>query len=778
MENLGLTEKEAQERLKIYGPNIVEYFRINLLEILKRNFLNFFNLLLFLAIILSFILEPKSFEPFLILFFLFLSLGISTYQDYRANKLSKELLSYFKNYAWVKRDGEWKKILQEKLVPGDYVKVSSGHLVPADIKILKSESALIDESILTGESEPVYRKEGEIAKMGTMLVSGEFEGEVVLTGKNSSFGSIAYKTLEIKKESAYKKILDDFAKKIGYLAIFLIFLLILINFFKPEPIDFKEITIFAIVLAIAIVPEFLPTMTVLALSLSGKKLADKGVIIKRLSALEDLGTVEILCTDKTGTITTNKLKLEKIISNSEKEFVKYFLADYYFAKNITPYEKALLEKYKEKIDYSDLEFIEDVPFDPEKRIEKIILKKDGSLIEVIKGAPEEVIKLVKNKDNWLEIFQKEDESGFRTLALAVNSRFLGIASFVDPIKKTAYFAVRLAQDLGIEVKILTGDSPKVARKVALELGIIKENERVILGEELRSLNNEKLKKIVFENKVFARVFPEDKLKIVETLQKEKAVAFLGEGINDAPALKIVHSAIVVDTASDITQQEADIILREKDLKLIIDGIYEGRKVLENIGKYIKHTMSDNFGNLTSVAVLTSFITFVPLTPIQVLLTNFLTDIPLIAFATDNVDPKEIKRPIKILNKHLILLLIILGLIAGITNILSYLFISQEKPDVIRTYLFYITTMTGLMVSFLIRTKNWFFLSRPSIFFIISSFLGIILTFLTISSEMGKIFDFSSLDQKLFLISILFLLTFLIATEIAKKLFYKIFPEAI
>jgi Mg2+-importing ATPase len=384
---------------------------------------------------------------------------------------------------------------------------------------------------------------------------------------------------------------------------------------------------------------------------------------------------------------------------------------------------------------------------------------------------------------WLNIFENEDKNGYRTLALAIKrgnmAKFLGIASFLDPLKDTAIPAINLARNLNLEIKILTGDSLNVAKKVALELGLIEKNEKVVLGEEIRNLPEEEAKKIIKETKVFARVLPEDKLKILEILQKEKFVAFLGEGINDAPGLKIANVAIAVDSAVDVVKQEADIILKEKDLKTIVDGIYEGRKTLENIGKYIKHTMSDNFGNLTSVAILTSILPFVPLTPLQVLLTNFLTDLPLIAFASDNVKIKEIKKPIKLSSFYLILLLLILGFVAGLINIIGYLIVKNEPIEVIRTFIFFLTTMTGITVSFLIRTKDWFILSKPSRSFFVVSVVSIILTFiLTFVSPFKEIFTFASLGQKLLIASIGLLIIFIIFTELSKKLFYKKYPDAI
>jgi len=882
----GLDENEVKERLEIYGLNNIVSFKIDLFEIIKRNALNFFNIFLFFAGFLSFLIKGPEIETILIFFFLFLSIFIAVLQDYRINKLSEKLLSYFENYAYVKRQGRWQKINAKEIVPGDYIKVEAGYLIPADLKILKAEDALVDESIISGESEPVfknpqtntnsadlnglntdytdfmvkeYKKEDRnvrvnferaqkpeqsalsskksvipenIALMGTILIKGEIEGIVFATGKNSYFGSLAKKTLEIGKETAYQKMMDNFAKNISFISIFVALVVVFINLLKPGYPNIQELIIFAIVLAVAIVPEFLPTMTVLSLSLAGNKLAKRGLIIKRLSSIEDLGAIEILCTDKTGTITTNELKLERIITKNEEEFVKYFLADYYLTEEITPYEKAILKTLTKadyertnaniqnlsnhaqtntdlinkelsensvfshkKSEYSafnlyestykNFELIEDIDFDPIKRIRKIIVKENRKEIEIIKGAPENVLDYLnpENKDYWLKIFDEEDKNGFRTLALGIKtqegSRFLGIASFFDPLKETAFSAIKLARDLNLEIKILTGDSPEVAKKTALDLDLIEKDEKVVLGEEIRNLPEDEAKKIIKEVKVFARVLPEDKLKIIEILQKEKFVCFLGEGINDAPALKIANASLAVDNASDVVKQEADIILKEKDLNTIVEGIYNGRKVLENIGKYIKHTMSDNFGNLTSVAILSSILPFVPMTPLQVLLTNFLTDIPLIAFANDNVNIKEVKRPLKMSGKHLVLLLLSLGIVAGLVNIFGYLIVRKESVEVIRTYIFFITTMTGLLVSFLIRTKDWFFFSKPSRSFVISSFLGLFLTLIFVFFYPFKnIFSFYSLGLKLLIYSFLLMLIFILGTELVKKLFYKKFPDII
>lgn len=809
----GISSDEATKRLRENGPNKIQSFQIDLIEIIKRNSLNFFNLFLLTATLLSFLTEGLKIEPILIFIFLLLSILISIFQDYRANKLTQKLLDYFKSYSFVKRDGRWQRLDSEEIIPGDYVKVAAGSIVPADIRILKCEETLIDESILTGESEPIFKSPNylenqnkttvpsNIALMGTTIVKGEIEGVVFATSKNSYFGSLAKKTLEIKKETAYQKMMDNFAKSIGYFAIVVGLLIIFLKIIFANYENFQELIIFVIVLLVAIVPEFLPTMTILTMSLAGIRLARQGLIIKRLSAIEDLGAIEVLCTDKTGTITTNQLTLIKIITNPENEelntqieseFIKYFLLDYYFSQEKSTYEEAILKKIEKLPNYENIEFLEDTEFDPNQRIKKLFIKENNQEIEVIKGAPEEVIKIILNnnenlKNKWLNIFIANDKSGFRTLALGLKRKsdenwvgdFLGIAVFEDPLKETSKAAIRLAQALNLDIKILTGDSINVARNVAQQLNLITKDEKVYSSEDLRSLSQEEFEKVVRESKVFARILPDDKLRIIETLQKEKYVGFLGEGINDALALKAVNVALVVDSAADVTKQEADIILKEKDLKIIVEGISQGRKTLENIGKYIKHTMSDNFGNLTSIAILTSFLKYVPLTPIQVLLTNFLTDIPLIAFATDNVSLKEIRKPIKMSGYHLTLLLLVLGLIAGIINIIGFILVKNQSIEVVRTYIFLLTTLTGLLVSFSIRSKNWFFSSKPSPFFFFISLIAIIISIIFVFNQyLAQIFGFAHLNGKLLSNMIILLIIFFITTEVVKKLFYKKFPEVI
>ncbi len=625
--------------------------------------------------------------------------------------------------------------------------------------------------------------------MGTTVVQGYLEGIVFAVGKNSYFGSIAKSTLEIPKETAFKKIMDNFAKVLSYFAIFLILILIITNQIKGGVISLNELLIFSIVLAVAIVPEMMPLMTVLSLSIASLDLAKKGAIVKRLSAIEDLGTIEILCTDKTGTITQNKLELIGIKSKNESDFVYYFLIDYYLLENNNPYNLAISAKLNQNIKYENVKTLNFEPFDPIKRSEIINILKDNQNIKVIKGSPENVLNYVyENKElddykNWLKIFEEEDKKGLRTLALAIESNnkkeFLGLASFKDPLKETAKEAIDLAKKLNLKIKILTGDSPYVSKNVALELGLIKEDEEIITGDFIRNIEDKKLQEIAEKYTVFARMLPEDKERILKVLQKNNFVGFLGEGINDSPGLKIANVAIVVDTASDIAKELSDILLKEKDLKLIVESIKKGRETLENLGKYVKHTMSDNFGNLTAVSILTMFLNYIPLTPIQILLTNFLTDIPIVAIAKDKVDVEDIKYRVDFSPFVLFSLSLILGIVAGFINILTYLIFKNYEVDYIRSMIFFVTTMTGLLVYFSIRTKKIFIKSKPSPFSFIIVLLSVILTVIFLQVyPLNKIFGLKPIYKSHTLYILLLLAAFFIFTEIFKLIFYKIKPDAI
>lgn len=803
----GLSPAEAAERLRQIGPNYIANKSTSAWEILTHNFTNAFSLILLGASFLSFVLEGLQIETVLILAFFFISLLLAFIQDYRATKLTEKLLTFFKHYARVKRAGAFLTVPQADLVSGDWVRVEAGQMVPADVRIVETDDLLIDESILTGESASVTKvveslppatavtEAKNLAFMGTLVIRGYLEGIVVATGRQTYFGSLAQTTLELPKETSYQRMIDQFAKLISYVALVVMVLVVTFNFLKPIPIPFRELIVFVVVAGISIIPELLPTITVVVLSLAAFRLAKRGVVLKRLSGIEDLGAMEILCVDKTGTLTQNKLTFKGCIAFDQSKLLELFLAPAVATAEPDPYEMAVMvavpKEVKLALEAAAIKLIEDEPFDPYKRFKTTTLSWRDQEVTIIKGAPEEIIPQCsadpQQAQTFLQQAESEDRQGFRTVAVAIqmsgrSPEYVGLVAFEDPLKASAKLAIANAKHLNLQIKILTGDAPYVAEKVARELGLLEDRvgDQVITGAELRQLTDAELESVIGNKTVFARVLPEDKLRLLRLFQQRHFVGFLGEGINDAPALKAANLSLVVDTAADVAKQESDVLLRQKDLEAVVAGILQGRKSLENIGKYLKHTMSDNFGNLLSISFLSLLVSYTPLLPTQVLLTNLITDLPLFVVASDAVDTRDIRRPLRFSTHSFVVLLLVLGLVAAFVNLAAYSLVQHLAVGQIRTALFFETTLTGLLVMFSIRSKNWFFLSRPpSALMMVSFLLSLVALVLVMALPVLKgLFQFIDLPPVVYFQLSLLALAFVFLTDLAKYFFYKIFPETI
>jgi len=517
---------------------------------------------------------------------------------------------------------------------------------------------------------------------------------VISTGPETFFGKTAQLTLGLKKESIYEKDIMKFANlilKTVAISILSIFLIKIIIQGKENILDFL---LFCVALIVGILPEALPLVITFTFSKGALKLAKERVVVKRLSAVEDLGNIQILCTDKTGTLTENKMSLANIISQDPEKCLKYaiFSSGYFTKKEKTSqgqFDDILWEIGKEKVreEIKKVKFISEIPFDSFRMRNSVLIEDESKKrVLIVKGAPEIILKLSLNSDeNIKEKIAKEEKEGKRTLALAFkeidkdeisvedenNLNFLGFFSFYDPLKKTAKGAINLAKKLGVEVKILTGDSLEIATLIAKEIGLIKNENSVILGEDLEKMSEEDFKKACQEYLVFARVSPILKYKIVKALQENYEVGFLGEGVNDAPALKAAGVGIVVNSAADISKEAADLILLKKDLKVLIEGIQEGRNIFANVNKYIKYALSSNFGNFYSMALISLFIPYLPMLPTQILLENLFSDFPAITIATDKVDIDELKRPRAYQLKDYIPLILILAIVSSIFDFIFF-----------------------------------------------------------------------------------------------------------
>ncbi len=789
----GLSEIEAKEKLKRLGPNIFwKKTHFDWLRFLREQVLNLFNIVLFLVFLISFFGGGKQVESVFLLIFLFLSVALSLFAELSFHHLYSKLEKYLQKKVLVLRDGKQRFILAEELVEGDIIFLSKGEKIPADCQVLKEFALFCQEQILTGENVPIRKQKGEFLFAGTEILEGEAIAKVVATGERTRFSKIGKLALSTLKKSAYQIELEKFSRALVKVVMVFFVFLVLVHLIKNSEV--REALVFSLILGISIVPEFLPPITVLTLAVFTQRFAKKGNIIKRLSAIEDLGVIDILCVDKTGTLTENKLKLQQIYSSDKEKFLilalaslegisQRYLADF---KEALEVEMSAKQKEEEK----NFSLKKRKLFDPSLRISQAILEKEGEKFLVVIGAPESVLSLSKNenKEEILEKIKSWAKEGLRTYALAFKKtekekfvekgkkisdlEFLGVAAFEDKIKEGVKETVDLARQLGLEIKILTGDRPEVAKKVAVEIGLIEPTEPVFSEDELLEMPSFEFQRVVREGKVFARVTPETKYRIVKELQKEKLVGYLGEGINDLPTIKLANVSLVVDTAVDAAKEISDVVLLKKDLRTIIEGVLLGRSAFFNILKFLRHTMSDNFGNFFSVGFLSLFLPYFPLTPLQIIVSDFLTDLPLFALATDNVSKAEILRPAHYRQRELFLLLVALGLVAALFNLAAFFIFKDFGANIVRTAIFLQTTLSGIFVFYSVRTNDWFFKSKPSFWMHFSIILALIFTLGFLYSPLRNWVGFSFLNNFpvviFFVFFVLFNILFLVMTDVVKK----------
>jgi len=825
----GLTEKEAEDRQRVYGLNEVKTREIGTFDILVRQFKSAFFYLLFIAGILALLLGEKI-EAILIFIFAFINVFLGFFQEYRAQKAISFLKKYLPKEVEVLREGKEKFIEKKFLVPGDIVLLDFGDIVPADLRIFETRNFLVDESILTGESQPIAKiseplEAREIfeaknsAFSGTSVISGKARGIVISTGKNTEFGKIAKLTAETTKPSIYEKELADFSKVILKTVLITILLVFLAKILIKKRVDIGDFAIFCLALIVGIIPEALPVVVGSALSRGALRLAKRKVVVKRLSSMEDLGNMEILCTDKTGTLTENKLKVDKIYSGDIKKCLLFsLLASSYLEKSVVrnPFDLAIFEKAKieEKNILKKFKILFEIPFDPIRRRNSVLVnlvRKGGALTQTLKeaelsngvknenkililrGAPEVILERSSEiegnfkREEMERKIKEEGEEGKRILAIGYkffekekfseedekDLRFLGFITFIDPLRKTAKSTIDLAKKLGVQIKILTGDAPEVAGKLAMDVGLIDDPKKVILGKNLDSLSENEFEKKSEEYQVFARIAPETKLKIIKSLQKKYEVGFMGEGINDAPALKIAHVAIAVKGAADVSKEASDILLLENDLRTVIEGIREGRNIFANINKYIKCTLSSNFGNFYSVATMSLILPFLPILPAQILLVNLLSDFPLISLAGDSVDVEELRKPKMYRLNQIFPLIIFLALISSIFDFIFLGIFYQKNEGLIQTLWFLMSIFTEISLIFSIRTQKFFLRAKiPSSLLISLSIFATILTLILPFTNFGKnFFQFVSPSLPFLLTIFSLILAYLFANEIVKQIYY-------
>lgn len=736
----GLTTKEVQEKQAHHGTNQFTRETPQGWKIFFRQFMNALSVILLLAAGLSAFMGEYS-DGAVILGIVLLNAVLSFIQEYRSEKAVKNLEKFIEKTCLVVRNGRHITVNARDLVPGDAILLKAGDVVPADVKVLQASDLSVNEAQLTGESLPVVkdtRQGSNLLYAGSEIEGGHCQGAVVATGSQSRLGKIAEISKETKKVTPYQKSLAQFSawllRLVGATAVLL---LTVKAFTLGEGGSFTEVILFSIALAMTTVPEALPMITTINLSYGALKLAKQKVVVKRLAALEDLGRIHILCTDKTGTLTQDRLSVSQVVSENKALFqtLAYVSMEEYERaghSRLSAFDSALLDYIPQKIKETagNWERLHTVPFYPALRRRRFVVRDPQTGIEyfVVVGAPETLLtlSLSAHKDVYKHQIIAAGEKGARQLGIACKQItytpdfsveacekdlcFLGFANLLDPIRDTAKASVAQAAELGIAVKILSGDSVQVVAHVGREIGLLCKGDTVCTGEQMEGLSEAQLAEMAKKHNLFARVTPEQKYKLIKALKQENIVGYQGDGINDAPSLKLADVSIAVHSATDVAKESADIVLLEDNLETVVKGIRYGRSIFVNINKYIQHALIGNLGNFFSLVFFyLVFAADIPMLAIQLLVGNLIQDLPLMAVFSDRVDAQQVASPpVGDQMKAVLRRSMGLGAFTAVYYLLFFLLVGTQATPATQATLFLFYNFTQLLIILSIRSEGRFF----------------------------------------------------------------------
>ena len=719
----GLSSAEAAELLERVGPNELHaaghaWWTV-LLHQLKSPLL---GLLVAAAAVSIGVGEGLNGE--IILAIMALSVGLGFYDEYRSERTVAALQARVGRRATVVRDGHPQDVPAAELVPGDLVLLEPGDIVPADLELSEAKALTVDESTLTGEAFPAEKQEGDGVSSGTVVRTGTGAGIATATGGATRLGKIAGALGAAAPTTAFQKGLNSFARLLWYVTASLTIFIFVANALLGRPL--LESLLFSLAIAVGLTPQLLPAIVTVSLSTGARRMAEQSVLVRRLVSIEDLGDTEILFTDKTGTLTSGEIVLEEVVGPDGAPAPSVLLDAALASTGRGPLDAAVLA---EAGGPPPGRIVLDVPFDYERRSSTVVVEAaDGSRRLLCKGAPEELLarcagvpaEAQATLDGMLD-------AGLRVLAVAGRTvegenhdetgiALLGFLGFSDPPKADAAGAVARLARLGVELKILTGDHERSAARVCERLGVpVKGTAR---GDDLESLDDPALAELISRTTVFARVSPEQKARIVKAAQHPGTdVAFLGDGVNDALALRQADVGISVDTAMDVAREAADVVLLEKSLDVLANGVVEGRRIFANTMKYILMGTSSNFGNMFSAAAASLFLSFLPMLPSQILLNNLLYDTSEMTIPTDNVDEELLRRPAHWDIGFIRRFMLFFGPISSLYDFMTFgvmLWVFDAGPELFRSGWFVESLCTQALVIFVIRTRRIpFFHSRPS-----------------------------------------------------------------
>ena len=829
----GISLVDVEERIEEYGKNIIEIKNENTIwHKLKEAFINPFNIVLmavavvtlFTDVVLS---QKKDYATFiLIVVTVLISAIISLKEQTKSDNAARKLKKMISNKMDVIRDGVDITIDIEEIVPGDIVKLSSGDMIPGDVRFIETKDLFIDQASLTGESNPVEKfsilKEYEnitdisnIGFMGTNIVSGSSLALVLTTGNNTYFGSMAKSLYSVVDKNSFERGIENISKLLIKFMFVLVPIILIINFFTTK--DWISSLIFAITMAIGLTPEMLPVITTSTLAKGAVEMSKKKTIVKRLSAIQTFGQMNILCTDKTGTLTEDKVVLEKymdVYGNESLRILRHAFLNSYFQtglKNLI--DVAIISRAeKENLNILKGKYIreDEIPFDFSRRRMSVVLRDDNGKRQLItKGAVDEILSIcsfidlngvaVKFTDELrkqaYKVYEDNNNDGLRVLAIAQKNEIhgvetfgvqdekdmvlIGFVGFLDPPKESAKDAIKALKDYGVDTVVLTGDSEGVALKVCKKVGIKVSNS--LTGKQIDDLTDDELKEKVKDCHLFSKLTPIQKQRIVRIFQENgNTVGYMGDGINDSPPLKQADVGISVDTAVDIAKETADIILLEKDLKVLEEGVINGRKTFTNLLKYIKMATSGNFGNMISVIIASLLLPFLPMLPIHILIQNLLNDFAQIGMPFDNVDEDFIDKPKTWNTEGIKKFMFRFGIISTILDILCFSvlwfifrFNTIEKAVLFQSGWFVFGILSQTLIIHMIRTnKIPFIQSKSSKQLLVSTLTIVALTIFIAFTEISIVFDLSRLPLTYLAWVALLLVIYALFIQIYKKFYLK------
>lgn len=826
----GLTQSEYEKRIKENGINaVVKKEKKSWFSFLLKSFNDKFIYILFLLAIIDFALADKL-GAGIIIGIAIVSALIKFVQDYSSYKFNQKLKNQIYSSTNVVRNGKEKEIKVENVVIGDIIKLNAGSIIPADVILIESKDLFLNQSVFTGESVLVEKTTqanaskgifdiDNICLMGSSVVSGSGTAVVIQTGFNTYLGRMS-KEIDTKKEPTnFEKGMDGITKLlIKYMIIVSISVFLIYAIIRH---DFIEALLFALSVAVGITPSMLPMIVNVNLTKGSKTLAKKKTLVKNSQSIQNLGAIDILCTDKTGTLTQDKITLQKyinVLGEEDIEILQYaYLNSYYGTgiKNLV--DKAVIaygNKHKIKEVLKEYEKVDEIPFDYVRKRMSVVVKNEEGYRMITKGAIEEILKCCKDVKYKDQIMPLTDELikqievnannlsniGMQVIALAskreyqganiFNSKdekdmtFVGYVAFLDPPKKEVKKTLNDLRKIGVHTKILTGDNAYATKNICSIVGLKSEN--IITGVELDKLNDEELSKKIEEVDVFARLNPLQKERVVNAYKKNgHVVGYMGDGVNDAPSLHTADVGICVDSATDIAKEASDILLLEKSLQVVYDGVIEGRKVYGNIIKYMKMALSSDFGDVFSILIASIFLPFLPLLPIQMLIQDFLYDISQVAIPYDDVDKEFIEKPRKWETKGLGKFMNVMGITSSVTDVIAFIvfwfvfgYNSIEKQAWFQTAWFVECLISETMIIHYIRTSKMPFIeSKANKILTTSTFITIAGTIITpILLHSVKSFNFVILPIKYYLFVVILLIIYTVLVQKVKKIYIKKYGE--